>query len=446
MGATAGRFSPWIIRHGGQPDGWVGGETGPQKGGPSPVQTRDEPAPPTSLDEIDLVNPDTFLEGRHHAFFRLLRKQAPVFRHPEPDGPGFWALTRYEDVVQVSMDPVTFSSARKGVNIHDVPADGMALLSGMLLYQDPPKHTVYRRIVSKAFTPRVINALEPRVRKMAAGIIAAAAGKGSFDFVSEIAAELPLMVILEMLGVPVEDRRMVFDWSNKMIGFDDPEYAQGNETGREAAAQMFMYANSLAVSRKREPRDDVISTLVRAEVGGQALTETEFDAFFLLLAVAGNETTRNLISGGMLALIEHPEQRRRLLRDPSLVSTAVEEMLRWVSPVVYFRRTVTRDTQIRGVPIPEGDKVVMYYGSANRDEDVFESSETFDIARDPNPHVAFGPGGTHFCLGAGLARLEIRVMFEELLARLPAVELAGPVERLRSNFISGIKRMPVRVA
>ncbi|TMB94204.1 MAG: cytochrome P450 [Chloroflexi bacterium] len=247
-----------------------------------------------------------------------------------------------------------------------------------------------------------------------------------------------------MMGIPLEDRHKVFDWSNRMIGSDDPEYQVSEEAGMRAATEMFMYANSLAVDRKQCPRQDVISTLMHAEVEGHHLSETEFNAFFVLLSVAGNETTRNLISGGMQALFEHPEQRARLMADSSLLTSAVEEMLRWVTPVMYFRRTVTRDVVIRGQKIGEGEKVVMYYGAGNRDEDVYRDGDTFDIARSPNPHITFGPGGAHFCLGANLARLEIRVMFEELLRRLSDMQPAGPVQRLRSNFIGGIKHMPVR--
>jgi cholest-4-en-3-one 26-monooxygenase len=270
------------------------------------------------------------------------------------------------------------------------------------------------------------------------------AARGECDFVTDIAAELPLQVILELMGVPVDDRHLIFEWSNRLIGFDDPDYQTTPEEGRAAATEMFMYANQLAVDRKRSPQRDVISTLLQAEMDGEALTETEFDAFFVLLSVAGNETTRNLISGGMLALIEHREERRKLQADSSLMGTAVDEMLRWVTPVMYFRRTVTKGTTIRGQRIREGDKVVMYYGSGNRDEDVFTDGDVFDVTRNPNPHITFGPGGAHFCLGASLARLEIRVMFEELLRRLPDIESAGPVRRLRSNFIAGIKQMPVR--
>jgi len=397
-----------------------------------------------TLADVDLVNPDNFLDGVPHHAFKLLRKEAPVYRHAEPDGPGFWALTRYDDIVSVSMDSATFSSYRGGTNIHDVPDQNLGFLRMIMLNMDPPQHTKYRRLVSKGFTPRIVQAMEPHVRKMANEIIDSVAERGECDFVTHVAAELPLQVILELMGVPVEDRRLVFEWSNRMIGFDDPEYQTSPEEGTAAATEMFMYANRLAVDRKRNPRQDVISTLLRAEVDGEALTEGEFNAFFVLLSVAGNETTRNLTSGGMLALLEHPEQRDRLLVDRSLLPTAVEEMLRWVTPVIYFRRTVTWDTFIRDQKIREGDKVVMYYGSGNRDEDVFTDGDVFDIARDPNPHIAFGPGGAHFCLGASLARLEIRVMFEELLRRLPDIELTGPVRRLRSNFIAGIKHMPVR--
>jgi cholest-4-en-3-one 26-monooxygenase len=246
-----------------------------------------------------------------------------------------------------------------------------------------------------------------------------------------------------MIGVPLEDRHKVFDWSNKMIGFDDPEYQASKEVPHIASMEMFMYANQLALARKGAPRDDLVSVLMEAEVDGEKLSEAEFDAFFLLLSVAGNETTRNLISGGMLALIQHPEERERLLADPSLMPKAVEEMLRWVSPVMYFRRTAMRDAEISGQPIREGDKVTLWYGSANRDETKFEHPERFDVGRHPNEHLAFGLGH-HFCLGANLARLEIQIMFEEILRRLPDIQLAGPVERLRSNFINGIKRMPVR--
>jgi cholest-4-en-3-one 26-monooxygenase len=397
-----------------------------------------------TLADVDLCNPDNFVDGVPHHFFNVLRREAPVYRHQEPYGRGFWALTKYDDVVTVSLDSATFSSYRGGTNIPDMAEENLTFVRLIMLNMDPPQHTKYRRLVSKGFTPKIVQAMEPHVRKTANEIIDRVAERGECDFVNDIAAELPLQVILELMGIPVEDRHMVFEWSNRMIGFDDPEFQNSPADGQAAATEMFMYANQLAVDRKQRPRDDVISTLMRAEVDGEALTEAEFNAFFVLLSVAGNETTRNLISGGMLALLEHPDQRDRLLADRSLIPPAVEEMLRWVTPVMYFRRTVMRDTEIRGQKIAEGEKVVMYYGSANRDEEIYPDGDLFDVSRDPNPHVTFGPGGSHFCLGASLARLEIRVMSEELLRRLPDIELAGPVRRLRSNFIAGIKQMPVQ--
>jgi cholest-4-en-3-one 26-monooxygenase len=247
-----------------------------------------------------------------------------------------------------------------------------------------------------------------------------------------------------MVGIPVYDRHKIFEWSNKLIGFDDPEFANSPEVAQEVSMQMYMYANELALERKDSPQDDLVSVLMRAEVDGEQLSEMEFDLFFLLLAVAGNETTRNLISGGMQALFDHPDQFDLLRSDPSLTDSAVEEMLRWVTPVMQFQRTATHDTELGGQPIAEGDSVVMYYGSANRDETVFENPDVFDIRRSPNEHLTFGGGGTHFCLGANLARLEIQLIFKELLRRLPDIEPSAPPRRLRSNFINGVKEMPVR--
>ena len=395
------------------------------------------------LRDVDLVDPDTFVTAMPHEMFRVLRAEAPVYWHEEPDGPGFWAITRYRDVVTISRDPGTFSSALGSAMRAEQPPEHLETQRLMMLNMDPPRHNKQRSLVNKAFTPRMVMLLEPRVRRAANDIIDAIAERGECDFVKSIAAELPLMVIAEMLGVPHEDRHVVFSCSNRMIGMDDPEYRTTPEDGMAAATEMYAYANQLALERRDHPRDDLVSALMTAEVDGERLTELEFDLFFILLSVAGNETTRNLISGGMHALLEHPEQRDRLLDDPALVPSAVEEMLRWVSPVMNFRRTATRDAEIRGQKIANGQKVVMYYPSANRDEEIFRDPFAFDVARHPNEHLAFGIG-QHFCLGAKLARLEIRIMFEELLRRLPDIELAGPVRRLRSNFINGIKEMPIR--
>ena len=397
-----------------------------------------------SVADIDIYSPATFERGMPHDMFARLRQEAPVYWHDELGGPGFWALTKYDDIVAVSTDSSTFSSEAMGTTINDPPPDGLAMVRMLMLNMDPPRHTAYRKIVATGFTPAIVRTLEPRIREVTRRIIDAVAPLGRCDFVRQVAGELPLQVIAELLGIPHEDRHRVFDWSNRLIGFDDPEFSTTIADGQQAAAEMFAYAQGLASERKEHPRDDVISLLMHAEVDGNALTEAEFDAFFILLSVAGNETTRNLISGGMLALIEYPAEQQRLLENPALIRTAVEEMLRWVTPVISFRRTATCETRLRDQRIAAGDKVVMFYPSANRDEDVFTAANVFDVARDPNPHVAFGGGGRHFCLGASLARLEIRVMFEELLHRLPDIALDGEPRRLRSNFINGVKALPVR--
>jgi len=398
-------------------------------------------AAPMTFADVDL-SPDVFQRGYPHEAFRLLRAQAPVFWYKRPESSGFWVVSTYRDIERVSLDQKTFSSARGGALLRDMPPEDLAQVREQLINMDPPRHTKHRRLVSAGFTPKMLRAIEPRIRETTAAIVDRVAPKGRCDFVTEVAAELPLQVIVELMGIPTADRHLVFEWSNRMIGFDDPEYQRSYEDGKVAAAEMFMYANQLALERKEHPRDDLVSVLMTAEVDGEKLSELEFDMFFVLLAVAGNETTRNLISGGMLTLIEHPAERGRLLADPALVPSAVEEMLRWVSPVMHFRRTATRDVELHGQHIREGDKVTVWYGSGNRDETIFPHADRFDVGRSPNDHLAFG-FGPHFCLGAHLARLEIRLMFEELLRRMPDVRLAGPVERLRSNFIHGIKRMPV---
>lgn len=395
--------------------------------------------------EVDLSDPDLFVEDIPHAAFQRLRAEAPVYWQPEKDGRGFWAITRYDDLMAVSKDPGTFSSARGGTNIFDVSEEDLSTLRLLMLNMDPPKHNKFRRLVSTGFTARMVTQLEPHVRAICADLVDRVSRRDAFDFVTEIAAELPLLVIAELLGVPARDRHQVFEWSNQLVGFDDPEYRTSLEDGKMASAQMWAYANRLAAERKQHPLGDLVSVLMQAEVDGDRLTEMEFDSFFLLLAVAGNETTRNLISGGMRALIEHPEERAKLAADPSLIPTGIEELLRWVSPLIHFRRTATRDVQMHGTLIRENDKVVIFYPSANRDERKFVNPERFDVTRSPNEHLAFGIG-EHFCLGASLARLEIRLIFEELLRRLPDLEFAGPVRRLRSNFINGIKAMPVRRA
>jgi cholest-4-en-3-one 26-monooxygenase len=393
---------------------------------------------------VNLIDQDHYAsEGPPHATFRRLRAEAPISWHERDDDTSFWAITKYKDVFAMSLDQKRFSSARRGAIFRTWNEEEYEAQKGMLINRDPPDHTKFRRLVSIGFSGRMIRRLEHHVRAMTGKIIDQVARAGECDFVASVSAELPLQVIVELVGVPLADRHRVLQWSNQMLAYDDPEYQLDPFTPQIAAAELFMYANELAADRTAHPRDDLASELMHAEVDGSRLTPEEFNSFFLLLLVAGNETTRNLISGGLLALIEHPEQRARLQANPALLPSAVEEMLRWVTPVNLFQRTATRDVEVRGQTIREGDKIVLFYASANRDEEMFPDADRFDVARNPNEHLAFGIG-PHFCLGANLARLEITVMFEELLRRLPDIELAGPVERLRSNFINGIKRMPVR--
>jgi cytochrome P450 len=397
----------------------------------------------TTLAQVDLADLDTFVAGVPHDMFDLLRQDAPAYFHPEPNSTGFWCIVRYADLQQLSHDWPHYSN-EWGITLHELDSDQLLQQRMMMLIMDPPRHTKLRHLVNKGFTPRMVGRLQERIRALAVEIIERVAARGECDFVVDVAAELPLQVIAEMMGLPQADRHQVFDWSNRLIGSEDPEYAVSAEDAMGAAAEMFAYANDLAAEKRAHPSDDIVSTLLAAEVEGERLTDLEFDVFFELLAVAGNETTRNLISHGMLALVEHPDQRRLLLDDRSLLPSAVDEMLRYASPVMYMRRTAQSDRELHGQTIRAGDKVALWYIAANHDPAVFEDSHRFDVRRHPNEYLTFGGGGPHFCLGSHLAKLEITVMFEELLARLPDIELAGPVDRLRSNFINGIKHMPVQ--
>ncbi len=402
------------------------------------------------LSQINLLDPDRFVAGVPHHWFTYLRQHAPVYKHPEPNGgPGFWVVTRYDDVVAINRDGQTFSSeqSRGGVVAMEdaVAAADITAQGRMMLTMDAPDHTRYRSLVNRGFTPRMINTLHAPIRAMVKEILDRALEKRECDFVTDIASELPLQVIAQMLGVPFEDRHKLFEWTNRMIGSEDPEYGVSRDESRGAAMEMYMYSNELATQRRTEPRDDIVTALLNADVNGDQLSEMDFNIFFLLLAVAGNETTRNALSHGMHALIDHPDQYQMLVENPTLVPSATEEILRWASPVMYFRRNVTRDTEVRGQQLKAGDKISIWYISANRDETVFENPFSFDITRTPNEHVAFGGGGPHFCLGANLARMEMNIMFEELVRRVDSVERIGEVKRLRSNFINGIKHLPVRL-
>ncbi len=421
------------------------------------------------LSDIDLADSRNFVDHVPHEWFRLLRREAPVWWHPMAGAArdGFWCVTGYEDCMAVNRDWEHFSSYRGGALFHDMDPAGLEQQRLMMLNMDPPLHTRYRRLVNKGFTPKMIRDLRTTTERYADEIIDSVCERGTADFVEEVAAELPLLVIAEILGVPREDRRRVFDWSNRMVGNEDPEYqvdeatageGQGpraseepgagapggqSSTAGEAAMQVYAYADQLSSAKRLAPGTDVVSVLLEAEVEGEKLDQMEIDLFFLLLIVAGNETTRNLMSGAMTAFFDHPDQWQRLLADRSLLPGAVEEMLRYVSPVMHFRRTATRPCRIGDQEVQEGDKVVFWHVSANRDESVFTDVDAFDVGRDPNPHLAFGGGGPHFCLGANLARMEITVLFERLLDRLPGIRQDGPVRRLRSNFINGTKHLPV---
>jgi cholest-4-en-3-one 26-monooxygenase len=401
------------------------------------------------LADVDIYDPDNYVAGVPHEMFTTLRRDAPVYRHPHPDGSFFWAVTRHEDIVTVNRDAKSFSSSKGGVLFDNHSEEELVGQRLMMLNMDPPDHTRLRKIVNKAFTPRTIRMLVDTLRERAQRIVAEVSERGECDFVTDIACELPLQAIADIMGVPQEDRHLVFDWSNRLIGFNDPEFRDQTNPAEEAgaaAAELYAYSEALAAEKRKAPADDIVTTLLTAEVDGERLGPMEFNMFFLLLAVAGNETTRNAISQSMLTLVEHPDERQRLLDDSSKIDTATEEFLRWTTPVMHFRRTATTDLELHGQKIAEGDRVVMIHMSGNRDEDVFDDPFKFDIARDPNAHlqqIAFGGGGPHFCLGANLARAEIKLMFEELLPVLPDIELSAPPSRLRSNFINGIKHMPI---
>ncbi|MCW2876418.1 MAG: cytochrome [Sphaerisporangium sp.] len=399
--------------------------------------------------QINLVDQDSYArDGVPHEQLSWLRANDPVFWHEgdrERDWPGFWAVTKHEDVVHVSRHSEIFSSSKRLALFNEMPEEQRELQRMMMLNQDPPEHTRRRSLVNRGFTPRQIGMLEDHIREICHNLADEASAKGGADFVTDMAAPLPLYVICELLGAPVEDRDKIFQWSNRMIGSEDPDYATTPEEGQVAAAEVYAYANQLATQRREHPRDDIVTKLLQPGDNGEALSEDEFDLFVLLLVVAGNETTRNAASGGMLTLFENPAQWERLVREPSLARTAADEIVRWVSPVNLFRRTATRDTVMRGKEIKEGDKVVVFYSSANRDEDVFAGPSSFDVGRDPNPHIGFGGGGAHFCLGNHLAKLELRVLFEVVAQRMPNLRQVGDAKRLRSHFINGIKTLPVEV-
>lgn len=394
---------------------------------------------------IDIESFDAYTDGPPHELYALCRREAPVFRHEgrnEGEVPWFWAITRHADVVSVSRQFQNYSAARRGVLMMDERPD--MEVARMLIDTDPPEHTRLRTLVNRGFTPSAIKLMTDHYIDVTHRIVDEALDEGSVEFVTKVAAELPLIAIAEMLGVPAEDRHKVFDWSNRMIGSNDSELSGGAADAEAASMELYMYAQELAVARRASPQKDIISILVAAEDGDQ-LSDHEFNLFVLLLSVAGNETTRNAISHGMKAFIDFPEQWDVLRANPDLVDTAVEEILRWAAPVNMFRRTATCDLELHGQAIRENDAVVMFYPSANRDEAVFDRPMEFDVTRSPNPHITFGGGGPHFCLGSNLARLEMRVLFAELVRKVARIEQMGEMTRMRGNFVNGIKQLPVRL-
>jgi len=400
------------------------------------------------LSDIDLNDLDTFEKAPPHDQWKLLRNEAPVFRHAgAPGEEDYWCVTKYHDLKAISKDPESYSSEAQSALTRDPTPESLGGLRQIMLNMDPPRHRQYRSIVNKAFTPRMVDGLVAAVDRMVDQIIDDVCERGECDFVEDLAAPLPMSVICEMMGVPKEDRKAIYDLGNKMVGFDDPEYNPDGPSVMDgdlstASVEMFMYAEKLKERYKNSSEENLATALLNAEVDGHKLSELEFNSFFMLLAVAGNETTRTVTTNGMWDLIRNPGERDKLIKDPSLVPTAVEEILRFNPAVISFRRTSMKDQVLRGTEIKANDKVILWYHAANRDEEVFSDVDTFDVTRDPNPHLSFGIG-EHFCLGANLARMELRKIFTGLMKRLPDIELAAEPRRLRSNFINGVKEMRV---
>jgi methyl-branched lipid omega-hydroxylase len=415
-------------------------------------------APANDVDAIDLSDLDWWTRplGEREAAFALLRAERPIapmtleaLPHMSLPETPYWAVTRHADIVEASRHPELFCSAQ-GTNIADLPPDFVEFF-GSMINMDDPRHARMRRIVSRGFTPRQLESMKADVEGVASGIVDEIIERGECDFVTEVAARLPLRIIVDMMGIPRSEEEYIFDRTNVILGFSDPEYVDDLDdpvavTGSilTAGAELAQMVQELGEARQRDPGNDLVSALVTSEVDGEHLSPQELASFFILLVVAGNETTRNAIAHGLWALSEHPEQKQRWLDDiEGLTPTAVEEIVRWASPVIHFRRTVTTDgARLADHVFSAGEKVVLWYWSGNRDEAVFTDPHRFDIGRTPNDHIGFGGPGPHFCLGAHLARREVSVMFRELLRRVPDIHAVGEPARLRSGFINGIKHLP----
>ncbi|KAA1250754.1 cytochrome P450 [Mycobacterium simiae] len=403
-------------------------------------------------DDIDLTDLDRFTAGFPHGVFDVLRRESPVWFHPPtastPGGEGFWVLSRYADIVAVATDLATFSSETGGgrngggTTLEDMP---LGFVVGALLnMMDEPRHAKFRKLLTPSTTPRALRAMEDDLRRRAVGIVEAALAKRECDFLVDVAAELPLQAVAQLAGVPQQDRHELMGWANVTLDYDDREVGEVNDRVTQAHAQMFSYGTDLLERKRTEPADDLLSVVTHAVIDDEPLTDNEQQLFLGLIIAAGSETTRNSIALGMSALIDDSEAWESVRRDRTLLPAAVEEMLRWASSTPYNRRTATRDVELHGQHIAAGDKVSLWWASANRDEAVFADPHRFDITRNPNPHLAFGRG-THFCLGASLARMEIRVLFDVLLDRVGAVTLTGPIEYARSNKHTGVRHMPITI-
>ena len=399
--------------------------------------------------DMDLWDFDMFQRQEHHAALEQLRETDPGIHWIDEgeQGSGYWAITRHAHLKEVNRRADVFSSNHSGTQMRDPDLRSKVsrfALDQTLIDMDPPRHTRYRKLVNRGFTPRMIGLLEDYLQNRTDMILDAVVEDGRCDFVRNVSAELPLQAIAEMMGIPVEDRSKVFDWTNAMVGNEDPEFVKSREDIDNAAAELFGYSHKLQTERRSTPSDDIVTTLLSADIDGEALSELEFDMFFLILCVAGNETTRNSITRGMMAFFDFGDQWEKFVADPDRhMDTAVEEIVRWATPVLYFRRQALSDYELGGVKIAAGDKVLMWHTSANRDPRAFEDPWRFDIERTPNDHVGFGGGGPHYCLGASLARMEIRLTFREIARRMPDIRLDGRPDYLRSNFIGGVKRLPV---
>ena len=402
---------------------------------------------------IDLYDPDGYVAGPPHETFARLRREQPVFWQEMPHEPGYWAVLRHADVMHVARHPLVFSAAKGGVVLENLDADQLAMMQDMILSMDPPRHVEYRRNVAPHFKARVMAGIEGQIRDQCRSIMAEAADlvaeRGEVDFVHDVCAPLPTQIIGELVGIPLEDRPNIHHWAERITGGQDDEIAaidesQGDDASMEGSIQIAMYAIGLANARRADPRVDLMTVMLATEVDGQPMDDMGIGSFFVQLIVAGNDTSRTMLSSGLLALLQHPDQLAELRADRSLIPGAVEEMLRWANPLHYFRRTASEDTELSGQAIAAGDKVAMIYTSANRDEDVFADSQAFDIHRSPNPHLSFGIA-EHFCLGVHLARLEGRVFFDELLDTFSTIELVGEPRRQRSNLNNALKSLPVHL-